>query len=171
MSTKRNYILWVSLLVAAVMMSCTETPFYPAPGNNDNNIASIPIQQVDTNGIEISVDEAIAICKKLASGQETGELYKLKGVITSVTTKAEDIPYKYTNINFYISDNGGKSSLQCYYTNYLNNRPFFKSSEIPAAGTQVVVQGPLTNYNGTPELKNGFIVRIVEPESPNQNQN
>jgi len=157
----KKYFLAFALLIGLTMIGCKERAYIDGPGDNKYNLDSIPIMKADTNGIEISVDSALSICKALAPDAETGELYKLTGVITAMTTSPSDIPSKYTNINFKLSDNGGKTSISCYYTNNLNNRPFRNSKDIPAVGTKLAVLGVLTNYKGTtPELKNGFIVRI-----------
>ena len=159
----KKSILAIVAVVALAFVGCDEKAYINDPGDNNFNYDSIPVFIADTNGIEISVDSAIAICKQLKADEVTAEMYKLSGVITSLLTKAEDIPGKYTNINFLISDNGGKTSLKCYYMNNLNNAPFRKSSDVPRAGSKVTVVGLLTNYNGEAEMKNGYFVRIEEP--------
>ena len=155
------------------MISCNETPYINNPGDNSKNVDTIPILVPDTNGIEISIDSAIALCKSLAVNAETGELYKLTGVITKNTTNPMNVPSQYDNINFDLSDRiAGKSSLACYYTNNFYNRPFRKNSDVPRVGSKVTVIGVLTLYQKsgttttTPELKNGFIVRIDSMVAP-----
>lgn len=158
--------LFLIALVAGVWCGCQELPYINHPGDNANNYESIPIIQADTDGIVISVDSALAICKKLAPSAVTAELYKLSGTLTVNSTDPDDVPSKYTNINFKLSGNG-KTSITCYYTNNINNRPFRKTSDVPRVGSKLTVLGPLTNYNGQAELKEGFIVRIdsmVVPE-------
>jgi hypothetical protein len=142
------------------LIGCSEKPYINSPGDNSYNLDSIPVTVPDTNGIEISVDSAIAICKTLASGAVTSEVYKLTGAVTQNMTSPSDVPGKYSNINFKLSDNNGKTSITCYYINNINNRKFHSSSEVPLVGSKLAVLGALTNYNGTPELKDGFIVRI-----------
>ena len=161
MNGMKKYVFFATLMVALVMTCCKETPYINAPGDNSKNYDTIPILQADTNGIIISVDSALSIGATLVNDQLTPESYKISGTITSVETNIADIPSKYTNINFYISD-GGSGQLKCQYTNNVNNTPFRKSSEVPRAGSKVTVLGPLSKYNGAPQMKNGFIVRIDE---------
>lgn len=152
--------LFLIALVAGALCACQELPFINLPGDNAKNYESIPIIQADTDGIVISIDSALAICKSLEANAVTSELYKLSGTLTVNSTAPADVPNKYTNINFMLSDNGGKTSITCYYTNNLNNRPFRKTGDVPLVGSKLTVLGPLTNYNGKAELKDGFIVRI-----------
>lgn len=157
----KKEILLLTAMVAMVLFGCKERPYIDAPGDNSHNIDSIPIVMPDTNGIVISIDSAIAICKGLPADAVTDELYKLSGVLVQNQTSPSDIPSKYTNINFKISDNGGATSISCYYTNNLYNRKFTKETDVPLVGSRLTVLGQLTNYKGTtPELKDGFIVRI-----------
>ena len=157
-------------MVAMVMVGCKESPYIPNPGTTDQIPDSMPVIIPDTNGIEISVDSAIAICKSLAADVATSEIYKLTGVLTANITNPDDVPGKYKNINFKLSDNGGKTSIACYYINNLNNKKFMKMTDVPLAGSKLTVRGQLINYKGsTPELKDGFIVRIdtmVRPTIP-----
>ena len=162
----KKSILALAAMVAMVMVSCNEPSYLPAPGNNDYNLDSIPVTIPDTNGIEISVDSAIAICKKLANNAETSEVYKLTGVITKNSTSPISIPRQYTNASFDLSDNGGKTAIDCHYTNNLYNRPFRRNGDVPRVGSKLAVVGVLTNYGGTPEMKNGYIIRIDEMVAP-----
>ena len=159
MNGMKKYVFFATLMVALVMTCCKETPYINAPGDNSKNYDSIPVWIPDTNGIVISVDSAIVIGSGQGQDVPTEEVYKISGTITSVETNIADIPSKYTNINFYISD-GGSGQLKCQYTNNVNNTPFRKSSQVPRAGSKVTVLGPLSKYNGAPQMKNGFIVRI-----------
>ncbi|MBR4705546.1 MAG: hypothetical protein IKP02_08145 [Paludibacteraceae bacterium] len=157
----KKYFFIASMLIAMVMVSCKENPYINAPGDNSKNYDSIPVFKADTNGIEVDVDSAYVIGSKLTNGASTAETYKLVGTISSILTNMDDVPSKYTNVNFDIND-GGKKSLRCQYTNSINNMPFKNKSEMPPVGSKVVVVGPLSNYNGSPQMKNGFIVRVIE---------
>ena len=162
----KKYYLIIVALAAIMMSSCNETPFINNPGTvpsyasytlTDEPQILIP----DTNGTIVTVDEAVAIANGLKNDQVTPEQYKVVGTIVNILTDVSTVPNKYTNINMEISD-GGQQVLQCYYTNNVNNIPFYKRESVPAVGTKVTVQGALTKYNGKPEMKNGFIVRIHE---------
>ena len=157
----KKYFFISAMLVAMVMFSCKENPYMPSPGDNDKQISdTLPILKADTNGIVVSVDSAYAIGASLPQNDvPTAETYKITATISSIETNLDDIPRKYTNVNFYISD-GGKQSLKCQYTNYLNNYPFRSKDQVPAVGSKVTVVGPLSKYNGSPQMKNGYIMRV-----------
>ena len=159
---EKKYIFALTAVVGLVMMSCTEPAYINSPGDNSKNYDSIPITIPDTNGVEVSIAEALEICKGLANDQVTEELYKVRGVLAGVSTDLSKIPSQYTNINFTLKDPNSQDAITCFYTNNLNNRPFYKASDVPAAGKKVTVLGPLTKYKDTPELKNGFIVKIED---------
>ena len=161
---KKSLFVLLAIVVVA-MTGCKETPAINTPGDNTKNLDSIPVMIADTNGIEISVDSAIAICNSLPDGGTTAEVYKLSGVVVGNTTHPYEVPYKRRDINFSLSDNGASTSLACYYTKNFNNVSFRKSTEVPLTGSKVVVIGVLTKYVSasgkvTPELKNGYFVRI-----------
>ncbi len=167
---KKNLFVLLAM-VAVVMFSCNEPQYIGMPGNNEKTQGdSIPVLIPDTDGIVISIDSAIAICKSLPADQATAEIYKLSGTVTVNSTNPEDVPSKYTNINFKLSDNGGKTSISCYYINNINDTKFTKMTDVPLVGSKLTVRGTLINYKGsTPELKDGFIVRIdsiVRPTIP-----
>lgn len=167
----KKYILIPTMLLTLVMFSCKEKAYIDPPGENAYNIDSIPVVVPDTSGIEISVDSAVAICKALEKDQVTSERYKISGVVVANTTSPDDIPGKYTNISFRMTAVGGTQQLTCFRLNNINNRPFRKMTDVPLVGSKLTVLGVLTNYNGTAELKDGFIVRIdsmirpVQPET------
>lgn len=169
-TAKKKYVVAASLLLALVMMSCSERPYINQPGDNSFNNETIPVLIPDTNGIEISIDSALAICKSMAVNAETGELYKLSGVISKNTTNPMSVPLSYDNINFDLTDSTG--TISCYYTNNLLNKPFRKNSEVPRVGSKVTVIGVLTLYQKagttttTPELKNSYLVRIDSMVAP-----
>ena len=152
----------VMLLAALVMTSCNEPPYMSAPGDNRHNLDSIPVLIPDTSGTEVTVPEALQIAASLAEGQESGEVYKISGKISRVTTSLSEIPLRYTQIVFYITDGAGSDELQCYNMSNVNNRLFYKASDVPGGNSKVTVRGILTKYNGKAELKSGFIVRVDE---------
>ena len=117
---------------------------------------------------DVSVAEALEIGKVLASNASTTEKYRVVGTVTTVKTDPANVPGKYTNINMTIKDATG--TIDCFYTNYLDNKPFTSADQIPAAGTKVAVIGPLCNYNGTTvEFKNGYISEINPADNGGNN--
>lgn len=164
-------MLIMSALAAFVMMSCNEPPYINQPGDNSFNNDTIPVLIPDTNGIEISIDSAITICKSLSINAKTAELYKLSGTVTKNSTTPTSVPTSYTNINFDLTDS--KGTIACYYINNINNLPFRKHSDVPRVGSKVTVIGVLTYYQKTgstnapvAELTDGFIVRIDSMVAP-----
>ena len=157
----KRSIFILTAVVAVVFFSCKENPYMPSPGDNSNQISdTLPILVADTNGIVVSVDSAYAIGASLTQNDApTAEVYKITAKITSIETSLDEIPRKYTNVNFYIKD-GGNKELKCQYTNYINNYPFRNKSQVPAVGSKVTVIGALSKYNGNPQMKNGFIMRV-----------
>ena len=149
------------MFIAMMMVSCKEDAYINAPGDNSKNYSSIPVFKADTNGIEIDVEGAYEIGSKLSNGASTAESYKIVCTISNIQTNLDEVPSKYTNVNFDVKDDGSKT-LRCQYTNSINNMPFKNKSEMPAVGSKIVVLGPLSNYNGSPQMKNGFIVRVIE---------
>ncbi len=163
----KKSILVLTATIAMVMFGCKESPYIPNPGTTDQVPDSMPVIIPDTNGIEISVDSAIAICRSLPADVATSEIYKLTGELTVNSTNPDDVPTKYKNINFKLSDNGGQSEISCYYINNINNKRFSKTTDVPLVGSKLTVRGQLINYKGTtPELKDGFIVRIDSMVAP-----
>ena len=169
----KKYFFVLTAAVALFFTACKEDPYINSPGDNAYNRTLSETKYVpDTNCLQISVDSAIAICKAMAVNAESATMFKLSGVVTKNTTNPMNVPSNYDNINFELSDNGNKTSISCYYTNNLDNRPFRKNAEVPRVGSKVTVVGTLTLYqksgssSTTPELKNGFIVRIDSMVAP-----
>ena len=167
----KKYIFITTVLVALAMISCGEPSYINPPGNNSFNGDSIPILIPDTEGIEISVDSALKICKSMAINAKTAELYKLSGVVSKNTTTPTSVPKAYKNINLELTD--GTGTIGCYYLNNINNLPFQKHSEVPRVGSKLTVIGVLTYYQKsgttntpTPELTDGFIVRVDSMVAP-----
>ena len=136
----------------------------PSGGNNGNNGGSTTADYTD-----ITVAQALETGSALAADASSAEKYRVVGTVTAVKTDPANVPGKYTNINMTIQDATG--SIDCYYTNYLDNKPFASADQIPALGTKVAVIGPLYNYKGsTVEFKNAYISEI-NPADNNGNGN
>ena len=160
----RKNIFALVALIALAMTSCKEAPYIEGPGTNLHNLDSIPVLIADTDGIEISIDSAIAICNSMAANVKSSERYKISGVITRVNYSPYELPVK-TDYSFEISNDGGKTFISPYYVKNVNNRMFTKTSDFPRFGSKVTVLGVLERYVSatgkvTNELTDGFIVRI-----------
>ena len=163
--------LFLAFATASLLLTaCKEEQIMP--GDNDHNQKGLEIEIPDTNGIVIDVDSAIHICNKLPANGVTGELYKISGVVVGNTTHPYTVPSRYRDINFKIADAKTPAGIDCYTMKNLNNVQFRNRNEIPRYGSKVTVMGYLTRYvnkdgtKSTPELKDGFIVRIDEMVSP-----
>ena len=112
--------------------------------------------------IDASFADIFALLDELPQGSTTMDAYRVKGVVSAVTT-AKDKLVGYGNCNFNIKEVGSTSGQEiiCYYTNWLDNQKFTNADDIPVVGDTVVVVGPLQNYNGKPELFKGFIEEIA----------
>ena len=159
----KKYILVSAMLIALAMVSCKENPYMPSPGDNDKNSDTIPILKADTNGIVVSVDSALAICKSLANGGVTAERYKISGIASSIgQCKSKSFP---NAIDFQLTVNQ-KDYLECFACNNINNYPFRNMSNLPGDGTELTVIGTLKNFSGKAEMENCFIVRIDKLVAP-----
>ncbi len=161
--------LFLAFAAASLLLTaCKEEQIMP--GDNDHNQKGLEIEIPDTNGIVIDVDSAIHICNSLPGNGVTGEMYKISGMVVGNTTHPYTVPSRYRDINFKIADAKTPAGIDCYTMKNLNNVQFRNSNEIPRYGSKVTVMGYLTRYvnkdgtKSTPELKDGFIVRIDESE-------
>ena len=112
--------------------------------------------------IDASFSDIMQVLATLDKGATTIDAYRVKGVVSGVST-AKDKLLEYGNCNFFITDPTGATTdeITCYYTNWLDNQKFTNASDIPAIGDTVVVVAPLQNYNGKAELYKGFIESIT----------
>lgn len=170
---KVQHFILAFAATAMLFTACEEKQIMP--GDNDNNQEGMRVEMPDTNGIEISLDSAINLCMTLPDNGTTGELYKISGVVVGNTTHPYQVPSRYRDINFLIMNEATGKSLDCYTMKNLKNVQFRNSNEVPRFGSKVTVLGYLTKYvnkagtKTTPELKEGFIVRMdefVAPEFP-----
>ena len=112
----------------------------------------------------ITVSKAVELINALEEGGTTEQEAYIKGKITTIKTKDEDIS-KYKNIDYIISD--GTNELTVFRGKNLNNTDFTEAGQINV-GDEVVVIGKLTKYvdkNGkmTPEVAQGnYIVKLTK---------
>ena len=113
----------------------------------------------------------------LASGETTKTNYYVSGIVHKVQTTFEGSG-TYGNATFFISDDGQASQedFECYQVYYLGHRQWKSGDKEIAVGDNVIVCGPLTLYNTTPETAgkgaaylyklNDEIVEVDEPDTP-----
>lgn len=159
---KLNKIFFAAVAAIALAFASCDDPIEGphGPGFGEDTT----VVTVDTTAQAVTVAEALEIIKGLEAGAATTEKYKLTGTITNVKTAAANVPSQYNNINFTLQDETG--SIDCFYTNYLNNEPFTSADQIPNLGSVVEVIGTLKAYakndNVTPEVANGWINKIIK---------
>lgn len=112
----------------------------------------------------ITVSKAVELINALEEGGKTEQDAYIKGKITTIKTKDEDIS-KYKNIDYIISD--GTNELTVFRGKNLNNTDFTEPGQINV-GDEVTVIGKLTKFvdkNGKviPEVAQGnYIVKLTK---------
>ena len=119
------------------------------------------------DGSTLSVADAIALGASKAHNEYTAGKYYVTGVITEV--------YNTTYGNMKIADEAG-NILTVYGTYSADGSTRYDKMEVqPVAGDSVTVYGIIGQYNGTPQIKNGWITAHTpaggstepsEPETP-----
>lgn len=117
----------------------------------------------DTYGTKdspLTIAKAIEMINALDNGGKSDKKAYVKGKVAKITTKAEDIGSKYTDINYLISEDGSETNtITIYRGKNLDNTDFTAADQL-AVGDEVIVFGELYKYvdkNGgvTPELAQG----------------
>ena len=88
----------------------------------------------------------------LSSGDVTTEKYYIKGIIHKVQTTFA-ASGTYGNATFFISDDGQASSedFECFQVYYLDGKQWKSGNPDVSVGDEVIIYGPVTLYNSTPE--------------------
>ncbi len=107
-----------------------------------------------------TVEQAFQLIDLL--GDKTSDNVYVAGKISSIS----EVSTSNGNATYFISDDGTTESnqLEIYRGKYLENENFTASDQIHE-GDQVVVYGPLKNYNGTYEFTNGNYIYSIESAS------
>lgn len=136
------------------------------PDNNKDDSGKKDTTEVVVGDIT-TIADALEIISKLDSAGQTDVEYTLQGKITEIMTKDADVP-TYGNINLKLTDATG--TIACFYTQNVGNVKFTSADEVPNLGAEVIIKGKLKAYakNGTitPEVVNGYIVKIISNEEP-----
>ncbi len=125
-----------------------DTPVDPDPEEPDVPV----IPDVDN----MSISDAIALGVSMAHNTYTEQKYYVTGVITEV--------YNTQYGNMKIADDAG-NILTIYGTFSADGELRYDALEVkPVAGDTVTIYGPVGQYNGTAQIKNGWIVDHVKGE-------
>ena len=113
-----------------------------------------------TADTELSIKDAIALGASKEHNVYTEGKYYVTGVITEV--------YNDTYGNMYIVDAEG-NTLMIYGTYSADGTLRYDAMEVkPVAGDTVKIYGIIGQYNGNPQMKNGWIVEHTPAQTPEQ---
>ena len=107
-----------------------------------------------------SVDDALKVAGTLTKGNSTADKYYIKGIVSEIT----ELSTSYGNATFKITVDG-KTILVFRAKNEGNQN--FTSTDDLYVGDEVVIYGNITNYNGTLEITNCYVVsndKVARPE-------
>ena len=92
------------------------------------------------------------VLKNVESGAVTPTNYYVSGIIHKVQTTFADSG-NYGNATFFIADDASdtKNDFEAFQVYYLGHKKWVSGNTDVQVGDEVIVCGPLTNYNGTPE--------------------
>ncbi|MDY4015896.1 MAG: InlB B-repeat-containing protein, partial [Bacilli bacterium] len=117
----------------------------------------------DHEGTEVdpySVDDALKVAGTLTKGNSAADKYYIKGIVSEIT----ELSTSYGNATFKITVDG-KTILVFRAKNEGNQN--FTSTDDLYVGDEVVIYGNITNYNGTLEITNCYVVsnnKVARPE-------
>lgn len=148
---KKYFPILVMLLTGFAFTSCYDVP--EPYGINAGNIEDEEEVIIEPSGSGTVADPynvagLLKAVANLASGATTSTELVFKGIVSQVKN---DLNPQYGNLSFYVSDDG-KTTEQFYVYRALglNGEPFTANEQVQI-GDVVVVQGLVTNYNGTLE--------------------
>ncbi len=122
-----------------------------------DNIDDIPAIEV-ADPTDLSIADAITLGGEQGTSSYTVEKYYVTGQIVSIGNSSYG--------NFYIADADNNRIL--VYGSYSadGSTRFDKLENQPTVGDTVKLLSVVGNYNGTPQLKNAWILEITEGEAP-----
>ena len=107
-----------------------------------------------------SVDDALKVAGTLTKGNSTTDKYYIKGIVSEIT----ELSTSYGNATFKITVDG-KTILVFRAKNEGNQN--FTSTDDLYVGDEVVIYGNITNYDGTLEITNCYVVsnnKVARPD-------
>ena len=132
-----------------------------------------------TEPVTMTVKQALEVIKPLADQEVASGTYRIKGIVCRIN----EISPSYGNATYYLSDDGSFTGsgisdcnwIQVYRGLWLNGAAFKTGDEF-AVGDELIVEGLIMNYKGTPETKEkeAYVVSVskslikidsVEPEN------
>lgn len=168
----KKYSFIPVVLAAFTLFSCSEPEYIKGPGNNDNNLDTIPVvvdpdPTPDPEGFVVpegalTVNEAVNIAKKLKPGEVSKQKYFIKGWVTSFNRNESfniDFP-KYGNDFVYLSSRQDGEGTKTFYAYRLLGKFGAKLPDLECVkiGDFVVISCYMTNYNGIYESSGACFV-------------
>lgn len=168
----KKYSFIPVVLAACTLFSCSEPEYIKGPGNNDNNLDTIPVvvdpdPTPDPEGFVVpegalTVNEAVNIAKKLKPGEVSKQKYFIKGWVTSFNRNESfntDFP-KYGNDFVYLSSRQDGEGTKTFYAYRLLGKFGAKLPDLECVkiGDFVVISCYITNYNGIYESSGACFV-------------
>ncbi|MEE0923800.1 MAG: hypothetical protein UIB40_05680 [Paludibacteraceae bacterium] len=168
----KKYSFIPVVLAACTLFSCSEPEYIKGPGNNDNNLDTIPVvvdpdPTPDPEGFVVpecalTVNEAVNIAKKLKPGEVSTQKYFIKGWVTSFNRNESfntDFP-KYGNDFVYLSSRQDGEGTKTFYAYRLLGKFGAKLPDLECVkiGDFVVISCYMTNYNGIYESSGACFV-------------
>ena len=115
----------------------------------------------------MTIAEALEVIRPLGEGDTAPGTFRIKGIVCKIS----EISTQYGNATYYLSDDGSMSGtskadynwIQVYRGLWLNGGAFTKGDEF-GIGDELVVEGQLMDYKGTPETKEktAYVVSITK---------
>lgn len=168
----KKYSFIPVVLAACTLFSCSEPEYIKGPGNNDNNLDTIPLvvdpdPTPDPEGFVVpegtlTVNEAVNIAKKLKPGEVSKQKYFIKGWVTSFNRNESfntDFP-KYGNDFVYLSSRQDGEGTKTFYAYRLLGKFGAKLPDLECVkiGDFVIISCYMTNYNGIYESSGACFV-------------
>lgn len=117
--------------------------------------------------VVMTIAEALEVIRPLGEGEVAPGTFRIKGIVCKIT----EISTQYGNATYYLSDDGSMSGtskadynwIQVYRGLWKDGGAFTKGDEF-AIGDELVVEGQLMDYKGTPETKEktAYVVSITK---------
>lgn len=115
----------------------------------------------------MTIAEALEVIRPLGDGEVAPGTFRIKGIVCKIT----EISTQYGNATYYLSDDGSMSGttkadynwIQVYRGLWKDGGAFTKGDEF-GIGDELVVEGQLMDYKGTPETKEktAYVVSITK---------
>jgi hypothetical protein len=133
-----------------------KTTISAAFAGNDNYEAQTASYEltVEDNSKPVETYTAQQIAESIAAGTAPSGTIRVSGKISKIS----EVSTKFGNATFYISEDGSDTNaLKVYRCKYLGGEKFTSEDQV-VVGAKVVVEGKLSQYNGSYELASSTLI-------------